>query len=123
MKILLVDDSPVILRSFSEVLAGWRHVVETASSFAGFLEALSGESFEVALLDFEMTRWTDFVHHLRLNHPEIKIILMVYPEYLQVLRKEALETGIVDVILNKTRFYEEFPAIARGFQEKSETAG
>lgn len=54
IRVLIVDDEPLVLRAWSRMLAREGMAVETADNAAEALEALRREPFDVALIDLVM---------------------------------------------------------------------
>jgi len=78
MRILVLDDEPVIGRGFEVALKGTGHAVHVILTPRALEDAFQGRTFDLAFVDFVLpsldgdavTRW------IRLNHPETGVVAM-----------------------------------------------
>lgn len=77
-RILLVDDEPSILRSYSRLLTQAGFVVETASNGSVALDRLAAASFDVVVTDLLMPQMSgsELVRHIRLKDKTLPIVVM-----------------------------------------------
>lgn len=95
--ILVVDDDPLILRSFAHVLKLDSHEVIAVSSVADALEALATTSIALVISDGEMPEATGsaLAHIIAMQHAHVPVVLItglppervrLSPEGLSVVR-------------------------------------
>jgi CheY-like chemotaxis protein len=77
--VLIVDDSPEVRRALARALRRLGHETRAVGSAAAALELLSGPNhFSVAFVDQDLggEYGSDLLHHLALNHPDVRRVLM-----------------------------------------------
>jgi phosphoserine phosphatase RsbU/P len=103
-RVLIADDQGDILEALRLLLKPEGFLVETASSPAAVLEAVSGGPFDVALLDLNYARDTtsgleglDLLAQLRSRVPELAVVVMTAWASIG-LTVEAMRRGAVDFV-------------------------
>lgn len=103
LKILAVDDDPLIAELVKATLEGEGCIVSTANNGTETLEALaSGEKFDIVLLDIMMPDMDGLAVYSKMQeNPELKnvpVILLTAKAQVADVEK-ALELGITDYII------------------------
>jgi CheY-like chemotaxis protein len=118
LRILIVEDEPLIRWSLSETLSGSGHVVVEAGDAAGALRAVTGVAapFDVVLLDFRLPDSNDLALLARLRRfaATTRIVLMTAygtPEILQA----ALDLGAHRVISKPFDMNDLAPMVAQAY--------
>lgn len=98
-RVLVIDDEPIIRKSYERLLAPEGFHVTSAESGQEGLDILGRESFGVVLLDFKMPDidGMDVLKEIRAKWPEIKVIIITgysTPE----TADEAMKLGALDHI-------------------------
>jgi len=99
IKILVVDDERVIIRSCELVLKAEGYDIEGASSGRDAILKMEKNSYNLVLTDLNMPEMDGItlIRWLRQNRPEIGIVILTgYPS--QETIREALELGIIDYV-------------------------
>jgi two-component system, NarL family, response regulator DevR len=120
IRILIVDDHPVVRHGLESLLAGHPDlvVVGTAEDGAQVLPLLAGQPVDVILLDIQMRGQSgiDVARRVRQSHPHVKIIILTTYDDESYLH-QALAAG-VDGYLLKSASHKTLPdsirAISRG---------
>lgn len=101
LRVLVVDDEPLIRWSLLETLAGLEYSVVEAADASSAMRAVAaaGEPFDVALLDFRLPDSDDLalLARLRQTAPGMQVVLMTAfgtPE----IHREAVDLGAYCVI-------------------------
>lgn len=80
MKIMIVDDHPLILDGFATAIRKYypETEVHTASDAGELFSFLSGSDIDILFLDIRLKRSDarDFVKKLRVKHPDLKIVII-----------------------------------------------
>lgn len=80
-KILIVDDDPLVLRTYDRILQGWGHQVETVSNAEEALRLHEEQQYDLVLLDMILPGMSgiDFLRacHRRRRPPQV-IVLTAY---------------------------------------------
>ena len=100
LRVLIVDDEPLIRWSLAQTLGDAGHAVTEAGDGAGAIRAVSDSApFDVALLDFRLPDSNDLrlLSQLRRMAPAMRMILMTAFSTPEVV-KDALELGAVCVL-------------------------
>jgi two-component system nitrogen regulation response regulator GlnG len=100
LRILVVDDEPLIRWSVSETLAGHGHVVVETGDACGARRAIDGDlGFDVVLLDYRLPDSNDLtlLASIRKTSPSAQVILMTAFGRPEVVRG-ALDLGAYQVI-------------------------
>jgi two-component system, NarL family, response regulator DevR len=120
IRILIVDDHPVVRHGLESLLAGHPDlvVVGTAEDGAQVLPLLAGQPVDVILLDIQMRGQSgiDVARRVRQSHPHVKIIILTTYDDESYLH-QALAAG-VDGYLLKSASHKTLPdsirAVSRG---------
>jgi len=99
IKILVVDDEKVIIRSVEMVLKSEGYEIESASSGKEAILKMEQNSYNLVLTDLNMPEMDGItlIRWLRQKRPDIGIVILTgYPS--QETIKEALELGIIDYV-------------------------
>ncbi len=77
-KILVVDDDPIVLAAFAEILGGLEHAVVTARRAETAIEHLQVEPFDLVLLDVRLPGMSglEALQRIKQEHPKIPVIVM-----------------------------------------------
>jgi len=94
-RVLLVDDNPDILESFTLVLRLNGYTVDTATDGLSALEKCRHDNYDAVLMDIFMPRLNgmEAFHRIRGLHPELRVILMsAYTDGVEI--ETALKEGL-----------------------------
>ncbi len=115
IRILIVDDHPVVRQGLRSLLAGHRdlEIVGEAEDGTQVLPFLSKHSADVILLDIQMKGQggIEVARRVRASHPEVKIIILTTYDDESLLR-EAMEAGVHGYLL-KSVSHETLPDAIR----------
>jgi DNA-binding NtrC family response regulator len=78
MKILVVDDEPIVLKCCQRILEDQGHVVHLVGAAAGAIAAMKAEPFEVLLVDIKMPvrDGIDLIREIKETWPETAVVVM-----------------------------------------------
>ena len=78
MKVLVVDDDVIVIRSCTRILESEGHEVSTVRSADEALETLGKSSFDLLLVDVKMPKrdGLSLMKEIRENWPELPVIVM-----------------------------------------------
>ena len=99
IKILVVDDEKVIVRSVQMILKAEGYDIEGASSGKDAILKMEQNSYDLVLTDLMMPEMDgiSLIRWLKENRPEVGVVILTgYPS--QETIKEALELGIIDYV-------------------------
>ncbi len=99
IKILVVDDEKVIVRSVQMILKAEGYDIEGASSGKDAILKMEQNSYDLVLTDLMMPEMDGIalIRWLKENRPEVGVVILTgYPS--QETIKEALELGIIDYV-------------------------
>jgi NADH:ubiquinone oxidoreductase subunit E/CheY-like chemotaxis protein len=99
IKILVVDDEHVVIRSVEMVLKAEGYNIEGASNGKDAILKMEETSYNLVLTDLNMPEMDGItlIRWLRQNRPDVGIVILTgYPS--QETIKEALELGIIDYV-------------------------
>lgn len=99
IKILVVDDEKVVIRSVQMVLKAEGYDIEGAVSGKDAILKMEQNSYNLVLTDLNMPEMDgiSLIRWLRQNRPDVGIVILTgYPS--QETIKEALELGIIDYV-------------------------
>ncbi len=99
IKILVVDDERIIVRSVQMILKAEGYSIEGASSGKDAILKMEQNSYDLVLTDLNMPEMDgiSLIRWLRPNRPDVGIVILTgYPS--QETIKEALELGIIDYV-------------------------
>ncbi len=99
MKLLLVDDNPILLEQMAKYLRNHDHDVTTALDGQKALEALARQSFEVCFTDLKMPGFSglELLDIAKGRYPDTRVVIMTaYGTVKGAL--EALKQGAFDFI-------------------------
>jgi two-component system, probable response regulator PhcQ len=101
-KILLVDDSPNVLKALQRAFRGEDYGIYTANSAREALEVLKNENIDLLISDENMPEvpGTELLRHVRVQYPHIVRIMLTGMLDLE-LAKEAINKGEVYKFFNK----------------------
>lgn len=99
MRILLIEDEPMVLENLTDLLQSERTVINGCSSVAEAMNLLSQKQFDLIITDYWMPKKTglDLIRHCRDQGIRVPIICLTgydSPE----LRKQAWDYGIFDYV-------------------------
>lgn len=96
MRILVIDDEPLVLRGFARLLGSRGHDVRTASDPATTGALLDAENFDVVLSDISMPGMSgiELLQLLHLRDPDLPVVLMTGGPTLQTAMA-AVEHGAI----------------------------
>lgn len=99
VRVLVVDDEPVILAIFSRIVSRAGHVVDTAPGGQAAVEKLRAGAYDIVLLDWMMpgVSGADVLREGRALHPELPFVI-VTAAYSRTLAAEAVALGAVECI-------------------------
>jgi DNA-binding NtrC family response regulator len=89
MKILVIDDEPIVLESCRRILEGQGHAVYPVGSADGAIEAMNADFYEVLLVDIKMPArdGLDLVREIKERWPETFVIVMTGYSTSETVRK------------------------------------
>ena len=89
MKILVVDDEPIVLECCQRILEDQGHTVCLVRSADGALGAMKTDPFEVLLVDIKMPvrDGIDLVHEIKERWPRTAVIIMTGYSTPETIRK------------------------------------
>ena len=99
IKILVVDDEKIIVRSVQMILKAEGYDIEGASSGKDAILKIEQKNYDLVLTDLMMPEMDgiSLIRWLKENRPEVGVVILTgYPS--QETIKEALELGIIDYI-------------------------
>ncbi len=99
IKILVVDDERIIVRSVQMILKAEGYDIEGASSGKDAILKMEQNSYNLVLTDLNMPEMDgiSLIRWLKQNRPEVGVVILTgYPS--QETIKEALELGIIDYV-------------------------
>ncbi len=99
IKILVVDDERIIVRSVQMILKAEGYSIEGASSGKDAILKMEQNKYDLVLTDLNMPEMDgiSLIRWLRPNRPDVGIVILTgYPS--QETIKEALELGIIDYV-------------------------
>jgi len=99
MKILVVDDEPVVTRSAERVLNNEGHAVESAHDGAEAMSRIEQNDYDLVLTDLRMPEMDGItlIRWIRQYRPSMGIVVITgYPS--QETIQEAIELGIIDYV-------------------------
>lgn len=78
MRVLLVDDEPLLLAILAEIIADWGHLVCTAPDGMAALEVLRSCQFDLMLTDIHMPRLdgAELISRVAVEFPALFVIMM-----------------------------------------------
>jgi DNA-binding NtrC family response regulator len=99
VKILIVDDEPVVRQSFSRILSGERCTAVTAESGAAALQCLEQDSFDLVLLDLRMPGMDglSLLREIKRRWPEVEVVVVTGYAALDTI-KASLALGAFDYL-------------------------
>ncbi len=99
MRVLVVDDEPDIRRLVAQALTSRGMAVDTAEDAAGALRLLSGQAYDVLLLDVLMpgTTGVQLLPTIVRDHPDVRVMMVSALNEPRV-RVNCLEAGAVDYL-------------------------
>lgn len=99
VKILIVDDEPVVRQAFSRILSGERCTVVTAENGAAALQCLEHEAFDLVLLDLRMPGMDGLtlLRLLKQRWPEVEVVVVTGFAALESV-KESVALGAFDYL-------------------------
>lgn len=108
MKVLLVDDSTAIQRSFGALLASAPgvEVVGYADDLASAMAAITSSQPELIVLDAMLRgqdRGIDVLRHVRQHHPGIKVVMISQFNWV-AMRSSHMEAGALAYFDKSTEF-------------------
>ena len=99
IKILVVDDEKIIVRSVQMILKAEGYNIEGASSGKDAILKMEQNSYNIVLTDLMMPEMDgiSLIRWLKVNRPDVGVVILTgYPS--QETIKEALELGIIDYV-------------------------
>ena len=89
MRILVVDDEPIVLECCQRILEDQGHTVYLVHSAEGALAAMKTDPFEVLLVDIKMPvrDGIDLVHEIKERWPRTAVIIMTGYSTPETIRK------------------------------------
>ncbi len=99
IKILVVDDEKVIVRSVQMILKAEGYDIDGASSGKDAILKMEQDNYNLVLTDLMMPEMDgiSLIRWLKENRPEVGVVILTgYPS--QETIKEALELGIIDYV-------------------------
>ena len=77
-RVLIIDDEPLVLEMFAEILSAEEHQIITAPNAQSGMQALKSGNFDVALIDVCLQVHTGFeiAEYAKERDPSIRIILL-----------------------------------------------
>ena len=118
-KILIVDDDKGVCESLEELLRMEEFQADSAGSGEIALEALSGEKYDLVLLDIRMPGidGVEVMHEIRKYHPDTRIIIITGYGSLESAI-EAIRSGAQDYMLKPYTAEDILLSINRALSEK-----
>jgi DNA-binding NtrC family response regulator len=98
-RILIVDDEPIVQRSFDRLLSGAHCCTRTANDGAEALQAMDRESFDVVLLDLRMPGedGISVLRKIKTGWPQSEVVVITgYPSIESA--KQAVRAGASDYL-------------------------
>ncbi len=99
LKILIVDDDPIIRKTLSALLSSEGHLIEKVSSDSKALEISKKKYYDILFIDFIMPKMTDLelLEEFHKQHPETAPIMISGNADMNTVIK-ALRLGAVDFL-------------------------
>jgi len=124
IKILVVDDEPVVLSLVQDTLEDRGCLVKTASSGEEALRKITSEEFDILITDIRMPHMTgtELVQRAREMSPDISVIFMTGYANLATA-KEAISQSAVEYITKPFEIAEMRQAVEKAVRLREEAAG
>jgi DNA-binding NtrC family response regulator len=100
LRILVVDDDPILREIITEVLTDEGHDITGVDSAEEALEALAKDDFPLVLSDLVMRKLTglDLLAQIKKDSPQTLVVIMTSYSSLQVV-SEALDSGAFEFLI------------------------
>ena len=99
IKLLVIDDEKIVLKSCLRIFKNQNYDIETADSGETGLEKIEKGHFDIVITDLKMPGigGMDVVRNVKVNHPDVTIIIFTGFATVETAR-EALKLGVFDYI-------------------------
>lgn len=120
IRVLVVDDEPLVGEAAERILRSYGYAVSVAHSAEQALQILAQQSVHLCLSDLHMPGISgqDFLQQVHRRYPEIPVVIVTGDTSMEVLR-EALNNGASDFITKPWRAHELPVVIERNIRRHS----
>lgn len=118
IKVLIVDDEPVVIASARKILSTEGFEVRTADSAEGAFESLRADTPDVVLVDLQLPTLSglELLEIVKKEYPALAVIMMTGYTTEENAHK-ALEKGAIDFIPKPFSFEELLHVLARALEK------